>query len=184
MRCSRRQNQVDPRAVIRLVQHPGPRLPPRRPAQAAHLVRDRGRRRALRVRREVPGRAARAAGRPAPRPTRGASRRPETPLNYPLYFRPMKLLAVRDCCAGRRRVRWPRCPPRWRRPRRRPTVYTIELIVFRNLSGAGGPEDWSAKAVARGPDKPDSPVTGRFVQAVPAVAVPAQRRRGAAAQHH
>jgi len=48
------------------------------------------------------------------------------------------------------------------------TVYTIEVIVFRNLSGAGGPEDWSAKAVARGPETPDAPVTGRFVRAVPA----------------
>jgi len=48
------------------------------------------------------------------------------------------------------------------------TVYTIELIVFRNLSGNGGPEDWSAKPVARGPDKPDSLVTGRFVQSLPA----------------
>jgi hypothetical protein len=49
-----------------------------------------------------------------------------------------------------------------------PTVYTIEVIVFRNSSGAGGAEDWGAKAVARGPDKPEAPVTGRFVQAVPA----------------
>ena len=47
------------------------------------------------------------------------------------------------------------------------TVYTIEVVVFRNLSGAGGPEDWSAKPVARGPETPDSPVTGRFVQPVP-----------------
>lgn len=47
------------------------------------------------------------------------------------------------------------------------TVYTIEIIVFRNMTGAGGPEDWSAKAVPRGPDQPDSPVTGRFVAAVP-----------------
>src|SRR5690606_37268262 len=47
-----------------------------------------------------------------------------------------------------------------------PTVYTIEIIVFRNLTGAGGPEDWSAKAVARGPDTPESPVTGRFVQSL------------------
>jgi len=49
-----------------------------------------------------------------------------------------------------------------------PTVYTVELIVFRNSSGSGGQEDWSAKAVARGPDKPDSTVTGRFVQSIPA----------------
>ncbi|HEV8443825.1 MAG TPA: CsiV family protein [Steroidobacteraceae bacterium] len=47
-------------------------------------------------------------------------------------------------------------------------VYTVEIIVFRNLSGSGGPEDWTAKPVARGPDKPDTPVTGRFVQSVPA----------------
>ncbi|MEO8064369.1 MAG: CsiV family protein [Pseudomonadota bacterium] len=50
-----------------------------------------------------------------------------------------------------------------------PTVYTIELVVFRNMSGSGGPEDWSAKAVARGPESPEQPVvTGRFVQAIPA----------------
>ena len=48
------------------------------------------------------------------------------------------------------------------------TVYTIEVIVFRNLSGQGGPEDWGAKAVARGPETPEAPVTGRFVRSVPA----------------
>ncbi len=48
------------------------------------------------------------------------------------------------------------------------TVYTVELIVFRNLSGAGGPEDWSARPSARGPEAPDSPVTGRFVGTIPA----------------
>ncbi len=48
------------------------------------------------------------------------------------------------------------------------TVYTVELVVFRNLSGAGGPEDWSVKPVPRAPDQPDSPATGRFVGAVPA----------------
>jgi len=48
------------------------------------------------------------------------------------------------------------------------TVYTIEVVVFRNLSGAGGPEDWGAKPVARGPETPDAPVTGRFVRTVPA----------------
>jgi Peptidoglycan-binding protein, CsiV len=47
-------------------------------------------------------------------------------------------------------------------------VYTVELIVFRNMSGQGGPEDWSVKPVARGPDTPDAPVTGKFVQSVPA----------------
>lgn len=47
-------------------------------------------------------------------------------------------------------------------------VYTVELIVFRNLSGAGGAEDWGVKPVARRPDSPDSPVTGRFVQSIPA----------------
>jgi hypothetical protein len=48
-----------------------------------------------------------------------------------------------------------------------PTVYTVEIIVFRNLSGAGGPEDWTAKPVARGPEKAESPVIGRFVQTLP-----------------
>ena len=48
------------------------------------------------------------------------------------------------------------------------TVYTIELIVFRNMSGQGGAEDWSVKPVPRRPDQPDSPVTGRFVAQVPA----------------
>jgi hypothetical protein len=48
------------------------------------------------------------------------------------------------------------------------TVYTVELIVFRNLSGAGGAEDWSVKPIPRAPDQPDSPVAGRFVAAVPA----------------
>ena len=47
-----------------------------------------------------------------------------------------------------------------------PRVYTVELIVFRNMSGLGGPEDWSVKPVARGPDTPDAPVTGRFVQSL------------------
>ena len=47
-------------------------------------------------------------------------------------------------------------------------VYTIEVVVFRNMSGAGGPEDWSAKPVARGPDKPESIYTGRFIQSVAA----------------
>src|SRR5262245_53125094 len=48
------------------------------------------------------------------------------------------------------------------------SVYTVEMIVFRNTSGAGGPEDWNSKPVARRPDTPDSPVTGRFVQSIPA----------------
>jgi hypothetical protein len=46
------------------------------------------------------------------------------------------------------------------------TVYTVEIIVFRNMSGSGGQEDWSVRPTARRPDKPDAPVTGRFVQAV------------------
>jgi hypothetical protein len=49
-----------------------------------------------------------------------------------------------------------------------PRVYTIEVIVFRNSSGAGGPEDWSVKPVARGPEQPETPVTGKFVQSIPA----------------
>jgi Peptidoglycan-binding protein, CsiV len=49
-----------------------------------------------------------------------------------------------------------------------PRVYSVEVIVFRNGSGAGGAEDWNAKPVARGSDTPDAPVTGKFVQAIPA----------------
>jgi hypothetical protein len=49
-----------------------------------------------------------------------------------------------------------------------PTVYTVEVIVFRNLAGTGGAEDWTARSVARGPDSPEAPVAGRFVQALPA----------------
>jgi hypothetical protein len=48
-----------------------------------------------------------------------------------------------------------------------PTVYNIEVIVFRNQSGAGGAEDWSAKPVARGPETPESPFAGRFVRSIP-----------------
>ena len=47
-------------------------------------------------------------------------------------------------------------------------VYNVEVIVFRNNSGSGGAEDWSVKPVARGPDTPDAPATGKFVQAIPA----------------
>jgi hypothetical protein len=50
-----------------------------------------------------------------------------------------------------------------------PSVYTIEVIVFRNNSGSGGPEDWGVRGTARGPDTPEQPVvTGRFVQSIPA----------------
>jgi hypothetical protein len=59
-------------------------------------------------------------------------------------------------------------PPAHAQTAPNPRVYTIEVVVFRNMSGAGGPEDWSAKPVARGPDKPVAPVTGRFVQSIPA----------------
>jgi hypothetical protein len=55
----------------------------------------------------------------------------------------------------------------WAQAAQSPTVYTVEVIVFRNLSGGGGVEDWSAKSVARGPDTPDAPMTGRFVQSLP-----------------
>jgi hypothetical protein len=49
-----------------------------------------------------------------------------------------------------------------------PRVYAIEIIVFRNSTGSGGPEDWSVKPVARRPDRPDALVAGRFVAAIPA----------------
>jgi len=59
-------------------------------------------------------------------------------------------------------------PPAQAQTAPNPRVYTIEVIVFRNMSGAGGPEDWTAKPVARGPDQPDAPSIGKFVQTLPA----------------
>ena len=81
-----------------------------------------------------------------------------------LYFRPMKLPAVLALALTSALASLPA------QPQAAPsqTVYTIEMVVFRNVSGAGGPEDWSAKAVARGPETPEAPVTGRFVQSIPA----------------
>ena len=55
---------------------PGPGLPARRLAQAAHLGRDRGRRRTLRIRREVPGRVARRRRRPGRSTPRTRRERP------------------------------------------------------------------------------------------------------------
>jgi hypothetical protein len=61
------------------------------------------------------------------------------------------------------------CPAAtWAQSAPNQNVYTIEVVVFRNTSGSGGPEDWSAKPVARGPDKSESSFTGRFIQPVPA----------------
>ncbi len=51
-------------------------------------------------------------------------------------------------------------------PAANPRVYNVEIIVFRNGSGTGGAEDWNSRPVARGPDTPDAPVTGKFVQAI------------------
>ncbi len=47
-------------------------------------------------------------------------------------------------------------------------IYNVEIIVLRNTTGVGGVEDWTVRPIARGPDKPDSTVTGRFVQSLPA----------------
>jgi len=83
-----------------------------------------------------------------------------------LYFRPMKLLAVLALVLTSALTSLPVAQAQGAGANQ--TVYTIEVIVFRNLSGAGGPEDWGAKAVARGPETPETPVTGRFVQTIPA----------------
>jgi len=82
-----------------------------------------------------------------------------------LYCRPMKLLAVVVLALTSTLAS---LPPARAQTAPSQTVYTIEVVVFRNLSGAGGPEDWGAKPVARGPETPDAPVTGRFVRTVPA----------------
>ena len=83
-------------------------------------------------------------------------------MNDPLYLRPMKSLAAVVLI-----TLFASLPAAHAQIAPSQTAYTIEVVVFRNLSGAGGPEDWSAKAVARGPDTPDAPVTGRFVRSVP-----------------
>jgi hypothetical protein len=84
----------------------------------------------------------------------------------PLYFGPMKKAAV---------LRLPLlallaivCVAPSSAQTASPRVYTVEIIVFRNNTGAGGPEDWSVKPIARRPDKPDALVSGRFVQAIAA----------------
>jgi Peptidoglycan-binding protein, CsiV len=87
----------------------------------------------------------------------------------PVYFRPMKMRRTRfltPLALAALAVLGGLIPAAAQTPSS--TVYTIELIVFRNQSGAGGAEDWSVKPQARRPDQPDSPVTGRFVAAVPA----------------
>jgi hypothetical protein len=58
--------------------------------------------------------------------------------------------------------------PVWAQSAPNEKVYTIEVIVFRNMSGGGGPEDWTARPIARGPDRPESTFTGRFIQSIPA----------------
>ena len=83
-------------------------------------------------------------------------------MNDPLYLRPMKSLAAVVLI-----TLFASLPAAHAQIAPSQTVYTIEVVVFRNLSSAGDPEDWSAKAVARGPDTPDAPVTGRFVRSVP-----------------
>jgi len=86
-------------------------------------------------------------------------------MSDPLYFRPMKLLALLALLVTSALTSLPVAQAQGSASQ---TVYTIEVIVFRNLSGQGGPEDWGAKAVARGPETPEAPVTGRFVRSVPA----------------
>jgi hypothetical protein len=86
-------------------------------------------------------------------------------MNDPLYFRPMKFpaafaFAVLGLIAS--------LPVSQAQTAAAPNVYTIEVIVFRNMSGQGGAEDWGAKAVARGPDAPEGNETGKFVQSIPA----------------
>ncbi len=46
-------------------------------------------------------------------------------------------------------------------------TYNVEVIVFRNGSGSGGGEDWSARATTRGGDSGGTPTVGKFVAAIP-----------------
>src|SRR3954462_3981620 len=72
----------------------------------------------------------------------------QTLVTQRLYFRPMKLLAVLALALTAAAS----LPTARAQNAGSPTVYNIEIIVFRNQSGAGGPEDWNTRAVARGPD--------------------------------
>jgi hypothetical protein len=83
-------------------------------------------------------------------------------MTYPGRLRSV-LIVLFTCIAG---VTTPGAAPA--QSAQNQNVYTIEVVVFRNMSGGGGPEDWSAKPTARGPDKPDSSFTGRFIQSIPA----------------
>jgi hypothetical protein len=48
-------------------------------------------------------------------------------------------------------------------------TYNIEVIVFRNNSGASGGEDWTARTPVRGGDAgAGAPTVGRFVASIPA----------------
>ena len=170
---------MDPRAVIRLVQHPD---------------RDYRLEGALKLRISVETDEGgerfefaekfldRAQGR-APSACRRQRPESESQMNDPLYFAPMTttgrsrprilaaalLLALTGISAMLPGAQAQTAPD--------PRVYTVEVIVFRNMSGAGGPEDWSVKPVARGPDTPDAPVTGQVRAVDSGGAVPAQRRR-------
>jgi hypothetical protein len=97
------------------------------------------------------------AGTPAGICVRSRAVRPEDPLELPGILSPHEDACRRDValsrCAGLAATALAQTTPAT-------TVYTIEVIVFRNLSGAGGPEDWGAKPVARGPETPDSPSPG------------------------
>jgi hypothetical protein len=91
-------------------------------------------------------------------------------MSDPVYFRAMNQgpSRLRTCAALLLALVTAFAVPTAVQAQAAPTVYTIEVIVFRNLSGAGGTEDWTAKPVARGPETPEAPVTGRFVQSLPA----------------
>ncbi len=61
-----------------------------------------------------------------------------------------------------------RAEPQSAAPAALPT-YNIEVVVFRNNSGASGGEEWSARAALRGGDASASgaPSVGRFVATIP-----------------
>ena len=91
-------------------------------------------------------------------------------MSDPLYFAPMTSLGRFRSFAGALLLALVAAslPPANAQNAPNARVYTIELIVFRNMSGAGGQEDWSVKPVARSPDTPEAPMAGKFVQSVPA----------------
>ena len=184
------QNQVDPRAVIRLVQHPDRDYRLEGALKLRISRRDRRRGRALRVRREIPRRPQGPSGGRRHARRQGQRQSVEGPaaMSDPLYFRPMSTFrppATRLCRFRARRPRragtWPahagaeRGGPDGLHDRTHRVPQHERLRRSRRLGREGGRARSRITRTAGG---------HRRVRAVDSRrAVPAQRRRREAAEH-